>query len=191
MIKINLLARRSKPLVALWKDLSILSGTILILFITILFIKIKMDSKIKRLLIQQQNINKEIESSKVDIKKIEQLKKDKTALESKISIIASLREKQNWPVHILDELSSSTPDHIWLYSFINQEDTIKIEGITPSYNAVSDFMRKLDNSPYFTEIELLNIQQNIIRDKSFHKFKISFKIEFLLDDEQGKKDEVS
>lgn len=180
MIRINLLtAKKSKALVTLWKDASILGGTILILLIGVLYINHDMNNKLTRLRLQVNNTKRQIETSKMDLKKIEELKKDKYILENKITIIDSLREKQSWPVHVLDELGMAIPDHIWLTNFSNRADIVKLEGISPSYNAVSDFMKRLNDSRYFKSIELENIQLDIVKGKNFHRFRISCFIEML------------
>lgn len=180
MIRINLLStKKAKPLVVLWRDASIMGGTILVLLFGILYLNHGMNKKLTTVRSQINNTQKQIESSKMDLKKIEELKNDKAILENKIQIINSLRKKQSWPVHMLDQLGLSIPDNIWLVSLFNKADMLKLEGLTPSYNAVSDFMKGLSDSPWFKSIELENIQQNIIKDMIFHKFRISCIIEFL------------
>lgn len=189
MIKINLLPQKSKPLIVLWRDGSILCGIIFILIIGIFIFTVKMNSRIKELTRHMKEIKKQIESSEIDLEKLEKLKKDKAVLENKLNIISSLREKQSWPVHMLEDLCCAMPDHIWLENLINQGDALRMEGMTPSYNAVSDFMRNLARSPYFKEIELENIQQSPTRGKTFHRFWVTCQIDPLpaCDKESGEK----
>jgi Tfp pilus assembly protein PilN len=179
MIRINLLPRKPKPLIALWRDGIIMGATILILFLSWSIIMVNMNGKLNRARRELQQVKKQIEDSKLDLKKVEQLKQHKTVLENKINIIHSLREKQAGPVHVLDDISSTIPEHVWLDNLNNIGTSLSLGGLSPSYNAVSEFMRRLAFSPYFMNIELRNIQQSIIQSKKYQRFNISCQVQFI------------
>ena len=179
MIRINLLPRKPKPLVTLWKNAAILGCIVFILLVGCMIVMIKMNSRINEINIQIQETRKQIEDSKMDLKKIEKLKKDKAILENKINIIHSLREKQAGPFRMLEQLSLAIPEKVWLDSLVNQQNSLRFEGMAPSYNAVSEFMRKVGESPYFINIELENIQQTMIKGNKFHRFRITCGVNFI------------
>ena len=180
MILINLLPRKPKPLVTLWKDGAILAGVILVVLIAWTIVMIRMNGRINEIKRDMVETRKKIESSKMDLQKIEQLKKDKSILENKIDIIHSLREKQSGPVHMLEHIGLAIPEQIWLDNILNRDSSLRLEGVAPSYNAVSEFMRKLNESPYLSNIDLENIQQSMVRDKKFHRFRITCNVEFIV-----------
>lgn len=189
MIRINLLPKKSKPLVTLWRDTAILGGTIFLLITVTLVFTVKMNGRIKRLTRKMNETKRQIESAKKDLEKIETLKNDMAILENKVRIINSLRQKQSWPVHMLEDLGFAIPEQVWLENLTNQETSLQLGGMTPSYNAVSEFMRNLSSSPYFKSIELENIQQSPSRGKNFHRFKVTCQIELVpkSSEEQGEK----
>lgn len=179
MIRINLLPRKLKPPIVLYKNAAVLGGSIFVLFIVMTVLTVKMNGRVNELKRQTDETRKEIESSELDLKKIKKLKDDKEILENKIKIIDSLKKKQAWPVHVLEELGFAIPEQIWLNNLVNQGDSLRLEGMTPSYNAISEFMQKLDQSPYFKGIDLQNLRQTVIKGKKFHTFRITCQVEFL------------
>ena len=179
MIRINLLPRKPKPLLALWRDGIILGVTILILVISWSIVMVNMNNKLNRARNELKNVKKQIEDSKLDLKKVEKLKKHKAVLENKINIIHTLREKQAGPVHMLDDLGESIPEKVWLDNLNNIGTSLSLAGLSPSYNAVSEFMRKLALSSYFRKIELRNIQQSLVQKKKYQRFNISCDVQFI------------
>ena len=179
MIRINLLPRKPRPLIALWRDGIITGVVILILFLSWSIIMVNMNRRLNRARDELQQVKKQIEDSKLDLKKVEQLKQHKAVLENKINIIHSLREKQAGPVHVLDDISSTIPEQVWLDNLNNIGTSLSLGGLSPSYNAVSEFMRELALSPYFGNIELRNIQQSIIQSKKYQRFNISCQVQFI------------
>lgn len=178
MIRINLLPRKAKPLIALWRDGFVLGTMILLLLIVWMGVLIRMNGRLNSTRRELQRVKKQIEDSKLDLQKVEQLKERKAMLENKINIIHSLREKQAGPVHMLDDMSLAIPEQVWLETLNNTGTILRIDGYSPSYNAVSEFMRMLAKSPYYDKIELDNIQQSIIKGKKFQRFKISCEVLF-------------
>ena len=189
MIKINLLPRKPKPLLALLRDGSILGVTVLIMLIIGLVVMVKMNKKLKATRKELLTVKRQIEDSKLDLEKVEKLKQQKAVLENKINIIHSLREQQSGPVHMLDDLSIAIPEQVWLDNLTNVGKILHLGGVSPSYNAVSEFMRELAQSPYFDKIELENITQKITDGRKFQKFRISCQIKFT--PESSKKEEVA
>jgi len=179
MIKINLLPRKPKPLMALWRDGAILGVVVLILIIVGIVVTVKMNNRLKKTRKELQFVKKQIEDSKLDLEKVEKLKKQKSVLENKINIISSLREQQAGPVHMLDDLSMAMPEQVWLDSLMNMGTILHLGGFSPSYNAVSEFMRQLALSPYFSNIELVNIQQKMLKNSKFQQFRISCQVRFI------------
>lgn len=83
----------------------------------------------------------------------------KSALEQRVSLIEELRRDQSGPVHMLDELSRSLPDRLWLTELNEEESDLTIQGQASSLTALSDFVANLEASPYFRRpVEILNSQ---------------------------------
>lgn len=87
-------------------------------------------------------------------KLVKSFKKQKKQLQSKLDIIKSLEDARNGPVRILDELSARVPDRLWLTSIKTKGKGIKLEGQSLDTGVVADFLRGLNASPYFTNVDL-------------------------------------
>ena len=87
-------------------------------------------------------------------KKADFFKKQKELLERKINLITELKKKQSVPVHILDQISRSLPDFLWLDSMSAAQNQINIVGRATTYTAVSNFYDNLTGSGYFVSVVL-------------------------------------
>ncbi len=83
----------------------------------------------------------------------------KVALEQRVALIEELRRGQSGPVHMLDELSRSVPDRLWLTELTQEQNDLTIQGRASSLTALSDFVGNLEQSDYFRRpVEILNSQ---------------------------------
>jgi type IV pilus assembly protein PilN len=113
-------------------------------------------------------------------KKIGQVKdfeKKKADLEKKLAVLKKLKTGKSGPVHLLDELSTSLPDKLWLTSFKEQGGQIKLSGVADNENTVAVFMRHLDASPYYKNVDLAVTEQTKAGDRKMQKFTLSCSVE--------------
>jgi type IV pilus assembly protein PilN len=83
----------------------------------------------------------------------------KAVLQQRVTLIEQLRRGQSAPVHVLDELSKSIPDRLWLVSLGQREKDFTMEGRTTSLTALSDFVANLEASGWFKKpVEILDSQ---------------------------------
>jgi type IV pilus assembly protein PilN len=89
----------------------------------------------------------------VDIrKKADEFKKQRELVERKINLITELKKNQSVPVHILDQISRSLPDFLWLETMSATSNAVSIAGKATTYNAVSNFYDNLIASGRFTDV---------------------------------------
>lgn len=78
-------------------------------------------------------------------------------LEQRVALIEELRRGQTAPVHILDQISQSLPDMVWLAKVSQSGYEMTIEGNCLSLTALSDFVGALEHSRYFARpVEIIN-----------------------------------
>ena len=78
-------------------------------------------------------------------------------LQQRVSLIEELRRGQTAPVHILDQVSRSLPDMVWLTKLTQAGYEITLEGNCLSLTSLSDFVGALEHSRYFTRpVEIIN-----------------------------------
>ncbi len=88
-----------------------------------------------------------------DLEKIERQKKE---TEGKIRVVHLLTSpaRRAAPVHILDDLSDSAPQMLWLTEFTEVKGAAKINGRSVDNQTIAAFARKLSNSRYFKKVEI-------------------------------------
>lgn len=83
----------------------------------------------------------------------------KAQLQQRVTLIEQLRKGQTAPVHLLDELSRSVPDRLWLTAMTEQGGAFTIDGQTTSLTALSDFVTNLEGSDWFKRpVEIIDSQ---------------------------------
>ena len=96
----------------------------------------------------------DIERYEPQKKLVKEFKERKKQLKSKLDVIDSLEQARNGPVRVLDELSERVPDRLWLTSVETRGKGIKLEGQSLDTGVVADFLRGLNASPYFKNVDL-------------------------------------
>lgn len=113
-----------------------------------------------------------IEQLKKQIGEVEKVKKLQGELQSKLEILGKLKANKTGPAHLLDELSAATPDRVWIESFDGQDEKISLSGTGVSEEVVATFLRQLDTSAYYKNVELQSLNQATIEGNNLQKFKI-------------------
>lgn len=93
------------------------------------------------------------------ITQVQSFEKQRGELQERVALIEDLRKGQGAAVHLLDEVSRSLPDLLWLTEMKQHEDVITIDGQCTSLTALSDLVARLEASPYFKKpVELVGSQ---------------------------------
>jgi type IV pilus assembly protein PilN len=82
---------------------------------------------------------------------VQKYETEKARLQQRVTLIEQLRRGQTGPVHILDEVSKSLPDRLWLVSMGQRDKEFTIDGRTTSLSVLSDFVASLESSSWFTK----------------------------------------
>lgn len=99
-------------------------------------------------------LNADIERYRPQQELIAKFKARKQHLQDKLDVIDSLERARNGPVRVLDEISSRVPDRLWLTSIKTQGNEIRLEGKSLDTGVVADFLRSLNGSEYFKNVDL-------------------------------------
>ncbi|MBI3302285.1 MAG: PilN domain-containing protein, partial [Deltaproteobacteria bacterium] len=85
----------------------------------------------------------------------------KKDLEDKIRVVRLLTspERRAASVHILDDLSASTPEQLWLTEFAEAKGVAKISGKAVDNQTIAAFARNLSGSRYFQKVEIRETSQ--------------------------------
>lgn len=96
----------------------------------------------------------DIERYKPQQELIGKFKTRKQNLQDKLDVIASLERARNGPVRVLDEISRRVPNRLWLTKINTRGNEIRLEGKSLDTGVVADFLRALNDSPYFKNVDL-------------------------------------
>jgi type IV pilus assembly protein PilN len=79
-------------------------------------------------------------------------------LQERVGLIEELRKGRDGAVRMLDEISRSLPDMLWLTEIKQQGADLTITGRCLSLTALSDFVDNLKLGGYFKPVEILDSQ---------------------------------
>ncbi|HEX7408231.1 MAG TPA: PilN domain-containing protein [Candidatus Binatia bacterium] len=136
-----------------------------------------------------QGINQlQVEISKLEqqTREVRDLDKKRNELQAKLKVIEDLKQKRIGPVRILEDLSAATPEKLWLVEFSDVNGAATITGMALDNQTIAVFMRQLQNSKYFFEVDLVETSQSErLRGggggdgASFKKFIIKARLDYL------------
>ena len=93
------------------------------------------------------------------IAEVQQFEARKTQLQQRVQLIEQLRGGQSVPVQILDHVSRSVPDMLWLTQLDQQKGEMTIEGRSTTLIALSDFVGNLGQTDLLQKpIEIVSSQ---------------------------------
>jgi type IV pilus assembly protein PilN len=95
---------------------------------------------------------------------VTQFEQRRQLVQQRVALIEELRRGQSIPVQVLDHVSRSLPDMMWLTSLDQQGTQLTIAGQSTTLIALSDFVGNLGNNNLLNKpIEIVNSQVEQIR----------------------------
>lgn len=83
------------------------------------------------------------------LRKKKKLEEREKQILGQIDVIQSLQLSRPLAVHLFDSLARTTPATIYLTGVSQAGTSLKIEGLSSSTQSISEYMRRLDESPRF------------------------------------------
>lgn len=116
---------------------------------------------------------KELQRLKTVIGEIDNIKKLQDEVKKKLDILNRLRKEKTGPAIRLAKLSEATPEKVWLTKYAENGANVSLAGIAFNEDLIAAFMRNLQASDEFINIELLVSEQVEISGVKAKKFDIS------------------
>lgn len=110
-------------------------------------------------------------------KTLNQLEQQKAMFEKKINLINTLKSRQTIAINILDQISRTLPEWVWLTETGYAGDSITIKGRAINNNLVAEYISNLENSPYFKNVNVPNSIQKTTGNNVFYEFTITAQFE--------------
>lgn len=111
------------------------------------------------------------------IQKLDEVQKQKTSLERKITLITQLKGQQDFVVRLMDTLSRALPDWVWLTESTVGERGVQIKGKALSNNLIADYIAGLEASPILKNVNLIASTQSSSGREPVLDFTLSAAIE--------------
>ena len=164
MIKINLLPIKAKQRQYTVVYQLVVGGVIMLMVIFACGVDhILQKSTESKLASNKTKMQREIAELERLIGEVKQFEQKKAELQRKLDVINNLKNNKVGPVHLLEELSVTVPKKLWLDA-INETTTppaghaISLTGKAISDEVIAEFMSKLEESEYFTNVNLIVAQ---------------------------------
>jgi type IV pilus assembly protein PilN len=93
------------------------------------------------------------------IQQVQQFDQRKAQLQQRVALIEELRKGQSGPVRMIDQISRSLPEGLWLTTLRQDGAAVTMDGRCITLTALSDFVANLSASGFFTAgVELVDSQ---------------------------------
>jgi type IV pilus assembly protein PilN len=167
MIRINLLSvererARKKVRVAIPAAHRVTIGASLVLIVTILGLAWWFWSLRERSLrLDEQIARAEVETRQLRsvLAEVQKFEARKAQLQQRVTLIEQLRKGQSAPVRVLNEISRSVPDRLWLSDMTQSGSDFTLNGFATSMTALSDFVAGIESTKWFKKpVEILDSQ---------------------------------
>jgi type IV pilus assembly protein PilN len=174
MIKINLLpVRAAKKKESINQQLTIAGLSVAGVILVCAAVYFVTTSKISATKEEIVNSEQEIQLLKKKIGEIDNIKKLQAEVKKKLDILSQLRKEKSGPAKRLAQLSDTVPDKVWLTRYSESASTVSISGVAFSEELIAQFMRNLQGSEVFSNIDLQVSEQVEMGGVKTKKFEIT------------------
>ncbi len=174
MVRINLLpVRTSKKKETAQQQLAILGISALIVLIAGLGLFVYAQARIKATKEEIAKAESDLQQLKVKIGELENIKKLKDDVTKKLDVLGQLRKGKTGPVRRLASLSDATPEKLWITKYTESGASVSIGGIALDEDLIATFMRNLQGSQDFTNVELVVSEQTDVAGVKAKRFELT------------------
>jgi len=165
MIRINLLTteRKAAKAPALMPEAKrVTLGASMVLLVTVLglgwwFWSLQQQSQL--LDIDIASAEQDTRQLRAVLSKVQKFEARKAQLQQRVTLIEQLRKGQTAPVRVLDQISRSVPDRLWLADMKQSGTEFTLDGYATTMTALSDFVATIEDTKWFRKpVEIIDSQ---------------------------------
>jgi len=155
MIEINLLPHReSRRIADLRQSVAVLCLGLVIAGGGIFFVSRSLNGDLERAEIMLRQLEAAIEQYKPQEEQVASFKSQRKKLENKLDVINGLAKARTGPVRLFAEISTLTPERVWLSKLKTEGGSVTLQGSSLDTGIVADFLRSMNQSDFFTNVDL-------------------------------------
>jgi type IV pilus assembly protein PilN len=189
MIHINLLpVKEAQRALGRRQQLSVALLSVAVALLVMIVPYVMQGRKLARLDTDISQLQGEIAQLNTQANEVKDLEKKRAELQAKLKVIDDLKQKRVGPVRILEDLSTATPEKLWLVEFVDANGQSTVTGMALDNQTIATFMRQLQTSKYFYDVDLVETAQteaqhaavgSTINGMVFKKFIIKAHLDYL------------
>jgi len=166
MIKINLLPFRvARKKENIRRQISVFLLLILLTVVALFWYTQVINKQITAVKEKTKQVNYQISKYKEKANRVAKIKKDLKALKKKLEIISSLKKQRRKQLILFDGMIDLLiPGRMWLESFKTDENKVTLKGVAFDNPTIADFMKKLEKSSLFSEVDLKTAKMKKFKD---------------------------
>jgi len=173
MIRINLRPIRiSKRQEAVRKELIVGGVGLTALLVVAMFFYTMLGSEVGRVKGENASMKQELDQLSKTVRRVEEVDEMKAELQTKLGVIGELKARKLGPVHMMDELSTATPEKLTLTGLSEKDGRLLLEGFALNHEIIAQFNSNLEMSEWFDEVFLISIEEEEQEGFRFQSFSI-------------------
>jgi type IV pilus assembly protein PilN len=177
MVRINLLPHREQKRQARQRQfISMAVGLIVLGLATVGLVHVVIAARIDNQNSRNALLTTEIAKLDEQIKEIDKLREQTQALLARKQIVETLQANRTEAVHLLDQLVRQLPDGLYLRSVKQAGNKVTLVGYAQSNARVSTLMRNIENSPWLTAPELVEIKSVALDKQKINEFTLNLQL---------------
>jgi len=177
MVRINLLPHREQKRQARQRQFVSLAIGLAILAIAVVGLgHVVIAARIEDQNSRNKLLQSEIAKLDEQIKEIDRLRDQTQALLARKQVVETLQANRTEAVHLLDQLVRQLPDGVYLKSVKQNGARVTVVGYAQSNARVSTLMRNIENSPWLTSPELIEIRSVALDKQKVNEFSLAMQV---------------
>jgi type IV pilus assembly protein PilN len=178
MIKINLLPTKRKKKAKPIPTFIVVTVILLVLSVTgSLYANSFMKNKIDALKEQKKDNAKKMDELKLKMEEVTKFENLNNTFQSRKKIIDDLTKNQSLPVRILDEVSITLSEGVWITGMSISRGMIQISGVGFSNSEIVAYIQGLKESKLFSGVKLHGTSRSSEDGVETYTFTVSFTVQ--------------
>jgi type IV pilus assembly protein PilN len=127
---------------------------------------------------QLATVDRQIAALQGRYTEVTKMEQQKVELREKLKVIGELEAKSAGPVRALAELSSATPDRLWITEFSESGGSVKLTGYGVDEQTIAEFLSRLGATTTFRGVDLSETSQDDKAGPNQKKFVITAQVAY-------------
>lgn len=178
MIKINLLPHEKRTTSIVYYQIIGAGAVIILALIVVGAFSLYYSNQVRQKKAEVREKEQTVKELQIIIDQVLQFEKDKESLKMKLDTIETLQRNQKGPVLLLEEISKSLPEQVWLYQLQNVDRRVVTKGYALTQAAIGDLITSLSNSRLIRS-RSVTLNNSLLRqrdNKDYYEFEIVFRL---------------